>query len=135
MAELQVFYHPSATISSIISTYFSYNGITACWNRSFSSGESWVITQPFVSTRCLDIDSLAFHWLLSYHADSWAHSRMISLYSSGSLFQVKAHIYHRTRFFLYLPYKKTLCFCVLSQSMSHYIDFVFSSTVKYFATS
>ena len=92
MAELQVFYHPSATISSIISTYsaqyFSYNGITACWNRSFSSGESWVITQPFVSTRCLDIDSLAFHWLLSYHADSWAHSRMISLYSSGSLFQV-----------------------------------------------
>ena len=45
----------------------------------------------------------------------------------------KAHIYHRTRFFLYLPYKKILSFCVLSQSMSHYIDFVFSSTVKYFA--
>lgn len=43
-----------------------------------------------------------------------------------------AHIYHRTRFFLYLPYKKILCFCVLSQSMSHYIDFIFSSTVKYF---
>ncbi len=44
----------------------------------------------------------------------------------------KAHIYHRTRFFLYLPYKKILSFCVLSQSMSHYIDFVFLSTVKYF---
>ena len=36
---------------------------------------------------------------------------------------------------MYLPYKKILSFCVLSQSMPHYIDFIFSSTVKYFVKS
>ena len=36
---------------------------------------------------------------------------------------------------MYLPYKKILSFCVLSQSMSHDIDFIFSFTVEYFVKS
>lgn len=62
-----------------------------------------------------------------------SHPRCNLPESRGGMYE--PHRYHRARFFLYLPYKKILSFCVLSQSMSHYIDFIFSSTVEYFVQS
>ena len=83
---------PASMISSIISTYseqyFSYIGAAASWNRSFSLASSSVTTHPALLTLSSEVFSRSSHSSRSYRADFCAQSRIMFLYSSGSLSQV-----------------------------------------------